>query len=420
MNNYLDLIDYGRIEDLYKLSRFCYRVGEPIISDADYDILHNYCKENSILVDYVNRSYDDDPIPVSLLEEFNLTNLTPKFSESSSIYSDFINGETSMSIRPIGSFRECFEYCMSTKDKSKTLSIKINGVNIKGVVDKEDDGYFYSKVFRTRGRNGDSFDITRNMNRIFNNKVKDDSFITSDGKVLDPSTMYITGESYVVTSSLGKLVSPSGLEIRVPRSGAMSMLRTDYNDEDYTYLKYKIFRCEGLTNSSYENLQILKRAGYDVVPMIKIEPEEIPSTYEEFCEWLKEKMDYFKSICDKEFIQADGLVMDVDDVNYIGDINGQYSNKNVALKFYHWSHKFYKAKVKEIIIEQQAVNCSVVLGIEPLTLDDFSEARRVNVHSLGILISEGITVGSDIWFKRHSEVYNVLVYGTELKELMGY
>lgn len=420
MSNYLDLIDCGRIEDLYKLSRFCYRVGEPIINDSDYDILHNFMKENLLEIDYVNRSYDDDPLPVKLIEEFGLNHLIPSFSESSNIYSDFINGETSMSIKPIDSFKECFNYCMSTKGKAKTLSIKINGVNIKGVIDKEDDDSIYSKVFRTRGRNGDSFDVTKNMNRIFNSKVSVDSFIDSEGNKLSPSTLYLTGECYIVTSCLGKLVSPSGLEIRVPRSGAMSMLRTDYKDEEYSYLKYKIFRCEGLTDSSYENLQILKRAGYDVVPMIKIEPSEIPDNYEEFCDWLKDKMDYFKSICDKEFIQADGLVMDVDDVNYIGDINGQYSNKNVALKFYHWSHKYYKAKVREIIIEQQAVDCSVVLAIDPLSLEDFSEARRVNAHSLGILISEGISVGSDVWFKRHSDVYNVLVYGNELKELMGY
>lgn len=407
--NYLDLIDMGRIEDLYKLSRFCYRVGEPIIEDDEYSYVHEYIVEAGLLTDYVNRSYDDDPLPISLIEEFNLGHLIPQFSSTSEAYADFLDSEKSLSIRPIENFRDTYTYCMNTKAYRKTLSIKINGVNIKGVISKEEgESKLTPKVFKTRGKNGESFDVTKNMCRVFNNY--------SD---IDTKTLYVTGESYVSLDGIGNLVSPSGIQIRVPRSGALSMLRTNYKDEDYKYLKYKIFRCDGLTDSTYDNLQILKSHGYDVVPMIRIEPEEIPSEYEEFCVWLKGKMEYFYNICVEEGIQADGLVMDVDDVNYTGSINGQYSDKNVALKFDYWSHKYYRAKVKEIVVEQQAVNCSVVLKIEPLALGDFTVARRVNVHSLGILISEKITVGSIIYFKRHSEVYNVLVYGQELKELLA-
>lgn len=409
MNNYLDLIDAGRIDDLYKLARFTYRVGEPIISDSDYEEVHEYMKESCLLIDYVNRSYDDDPIPMSLIEEFGLQNLIPSFSSSSEKYSDFLNGEKSLSIRPLGDYKESFEFFNSTKEFKKTMSIKINGVNIKGVISREHgEVKLTPKVFKTRGKNGESFDVTTNMCRIFNN--------ASD---LDSDLLYVTGESYITTDSIGTLISPSGIKISVPRSGALSMLRTNYKDEDYKYLKYKIFRCEGLGNSTYDNLQMLKEAGYDVVPMIRIEPEEVPSEYEEFCKWLKSKMEYFYEICEKECIQADGLVVDVDDVNFEGVVNGQYSDKNVALKFDYWSHKYYRAVVEEIIIEQQAVNCSVVLRIKPKLLDDGSTARRVNLHSLGILVSEKITVGSLIYFKRHSEVYNVLVYGQELKELLG-
>lgn len=409
MKNYLDLIDAGRIEDLYKLARFTYRVGEPIISDSDYEFVDSYIKESQLLIDYVYRSYDDDPIPMKLIDEFKLNYLLPSFSKTSEQYADFLDGEKSLSIRPIDNYREAYNYCMGTKNYVKTLSIKINGVNIKGVVSREnDEKNLTPKVFKTRGRNGESFDVTRNMCRVFNNSAN-----------LDVDLLYITGESYVRQDAIGSLVSPSGIQITVPRSGAMSMLRTDYKDEDYKCLKYKIFRCEGLSGSNYDNLQILKDVGYDVVPMIRIEPSEIPSEYDQFCIWMKEKMDYFYDICEKESIQADGLVFDVDDVNFDGLINGQYSDKNIALKFEYWSHKYYIGTVKEIVIEQQAVNCSVVLQIEPLKLDDGSTARRVNLHSLGILLSEKIGVGSKVYFKRHSEVYNVLVYGQELKELLA-
>lgn len=410
MDNYLDLIDVNRIEDLYKLSRFCYRVGSPILNDADYDEIDSYIKENGILPDFIMRSYDDDPLPLSLIDEFKLNYLLPNFGNvDNGKYSDFLDGEKSLSIKSVDNYKECFSYCMATKDLDKTLSIKINGVNIRGVLSKESsEDKLTPKVFRTRGRNGDSFDVTKNMSRVFNNSSK-----------INKDVLYITGESYVTLDGIGNLVSPSGVNIKVPRSGAMSMLRTDYSDEDYKYLKYKIFKCEGLSDSNFENLQILKDNGYDVVPMIKINAEEIPSNYDEFHTWLKSKMDYFYKICESEGIQADGLVMDIDDVNFNGIINGQYSNRNLALKFEYWSHKYYKAVIEDIVIEQQAVECSVVLRIKPLTLGDLTVARRVNTHSLGILINEGLTVGSMIYFKRHSEVYNVLVYGSELKSLLN-
>lgn len=393
----------------YKLARFTYRMGEPLIDDATYASLEELLEDNSEAQVYFNRSYDDDPIPVDLVERYGYSYLLPNFDSYGSKYDDYIDSEKSMSIRAIGSYKEAYDYCRATRGLDKTLSVKINGVNIKGMITKEDgEDLVTPKVFRTRGRNGESFNVTKNLVRVFNN---------SSDIAIDKAM--ITGECYVSLDGMDNLVSPRGTVMRVSRSAAMSMLRTDFKDDDYKYLRYKIFNCDGLGNSNYENLQKLKEKGYDIAPTIFIPSSEIPEEFAEFCAWLKSKMDYFYDVCQKEFIPADGLVMDVDNRDFTGEVNGQYSDKNIALKFEYWSHKYYVGVVREIMIEQRSKKCSIRASIEPLITEDNTEAKTVNLHSLAIMIKEGIKPGSKIYFKRDSEVYNNLVYGDELYSLLG-
>ena len=75
MFNSAELIRKGRVVDLYLLARYCYRVGNDVMTDSEYRLVENFIKENNLCPDVVNRSYDDDPVPMSLLEEFNMTNL---------------------------------------------------------------------------------------------------------------------------------------------------------------------------------------------------------------------------------------------------------------------------------------------------------------------------------------------------------
>lgn len=406
----VNLIKKGRITDLYVLARFYYKIGEELIYDKDYATIHKYLQKNNLLSDYTERSYDDDPVPYSLLEEFNLMDLVPKFEGSLSIYDKAVEDEKSISIREIGSFKETYDYFMRTRDYRKVMSIKVNGVNGKTLFTKEEKEDLLSlKISKSRGRNSlQSFDFTKGLSRIIPNKIS-----------LDVDRLFIHGEAVVVSSAIGKLVSPTGVKPKLERMAAMSMLRTDYKDSDYQYLKYKVFRCEGLSDSLSESLNILKSVGFDIVPFLTIEPNEVPNDYTEFCEWLRVKMQYFHELCKSEDLPADGLVVDVDDVYFTGEVNGQYSDKNVALKFEYWSHKYYKSKVVDLVIEQQSKKCSVIAIIEPCKTSDGSIAKRVNLHSPAVMFREKILPGKEIYFKRNSEAINLLVYGRELRRLLG-
>lgn len=405
------LIREGRVIDLYLLARYCYRVGNDIMSDSEYRLVENYIKENNLCPDVTSRSYDDDPVPMSLLEEFNMMNLLVDNSKYFNKYDRAIEDEKSISIRAVENYKDSYNYFMATKDQDKVMSPKINGVNCKSAYTREvEDGEkdLTFKISKSRARNGQGFNLTKNMSRIVPNKLD-----------LDLDTVLLFGECVVLADAIGLLQSSTGVVPKVERMAALSMLRTDYPDEDYKYLKYKIFRCEGLSTSLSESLDILKAKGIDTVPYLYIKADEVPSDFKEFCIWLKDKMDYFYDLSIKEGYPTDGIVVDVDDVNYTGLVNGQYSDKNIALKFEYWSHEYYIGIVEDIVFQQCSTECSVTAIIEPAKTADGCNARRVNLHSPAIMMAEGILPGKKVYFKRNSGVINLLVYGKELQDLLG-
>jgi NAD-dependent DNA ligase len=64
-----------QIENLhhrYILARWSYSLGEPILTDIDYDELHKYLVQAGELQEYTGRSWADDPMPLDLLTQYDL------------------------------------------------------------------------------------------------------------------------------------------------------------------------------------------------------------------------------------------------------------------------------------------------------------------------------------------------------------
>lgn len=118
-------------------------------------------------------------------------------------------------------------------------------------------------------------------------------------------------------------------------------------------------------------------------------------------------------------IPSDGVVLEVNDLKFTGHQTAQYSTRQLALKFEHWSFKLYKGIVREIIWEQQRVYASCRLRIEKMQTDDGCSAEFINCYNFSILAMEGITIGSEVYYVRNSQAVNVLVYGTDLDRLLG-
>lgn len=415
-----------RYEDLYILSRFMYRIGTPILDDETFNSVERYIKDINALPEYTSRLYDDDPIPFGLLTEFNLNAYIPALG-SSSEYAKYLDEEKSLSIQPYTNYTDTFNFCMAKK-ADLIISLKTDGVNTKTL--------YMDKLFRlslSRGRSGNSLDFTRNISRIMpstldvskltkdeTNAIKTNKLninIKQDNIDEQYKEVKVYAETFVYEDYLPVLRSKYDSQgYKTAKSSAISLLRVDKECEDYKYLKALAFHAEGLPNvkTKEDILVSLDKLGFTVVPYCVFKWEDIPKDKENFIEWLN-------IICEEFYVKtemypSDGLVIEVNDLDYVDSVSGIYSNRNMALKLNYWSFARYMAEVEDIILEQQRVKCSCRVKIKPIRTKDGCEAKIVNVHNPKILINNNINIGSRIAFERNSGAINTLVYGKALTE----
>lgn len=408
-----------RYEDLYVLSRFMYRIGEPILDDESFNNVEKYIKDINALPEYTSRTYDDDPIPFKLITEFGLNSYIPDLG-SSSEYAKYLDEEKSLSIQPYTNYTDTFNFCMAKK-ADLIISLKTDGVNTKSL--------YMNKLFRlslSRGRSGNGLDFTRNMSRILPSTL-DVSLLTKDktnklelnkSNIEEQfSEVKVYCETFVEESYLPVLRNKYDSQgYKTAKSSAISLLRVDREPGDYQHLKALAFHAEGLPNvkTKEDILKTLESLGFTVVPYCVFKWEDIPKDKEDFIEWMN-------AICEVFYVQtemypSDGLVIEVNDLEYSETVSGIYSNRNMALKLNYWSFTRYMAEVEDVILEQQKVKCSCRVKIKPVRTKDGCDAKIVNVHNPKILITNNINIGSKIVFERNSGAINTLVYGKALTE----
>lgn len=393
------LVEEKRYGDLFILARFMYRIGNPIISDSQYDNMERTMRANGLMKEYTERTYDDDPIPYVLLREFNLEKFIPNDLVSSK-YFDMIDKEKSLSIQPFEDPKEVYNFIMEKKQDIVAM-LKIDGINVKN---------YYKDLFleigMSRGRNGNGFDLTRNISKVITSRLKSEY---NDLKVF--------GESFVYEQHLPYFRNKyDKSKYKTPKSSAISLLRVEHDLEDYDKVGFLAFNIEGATHlkTKMEMLEYLKTLGYKVVPHVLIKWETIPKDYPTFKKWLD-------GVCREFYVRtqalpSDGLVFEVNDLFYEDSISAQYSNKNIAVKLSYWSSDRYIGVVEDILIEQQRVVASCRIKIRPLRTKDGCEANYVSGYTPNIIINNGIKVGSEVVFERKSGAINSLLYGDKLKE----
>lgn len=402
-----DLKEPAHLFDLFVLSRFFYRIGKPLLDDATYDSVERTLRENNSLVcdsKYLERTYDDDPVPYELLREFSLERFVPKdFGLSKSKYAERLDEDKSLSIQAVNSDEEVWEYMKEHRGKKLVISLKVDGVNSKTLYIENN-----LEISLSRARHSaQGFDYTKGLSKVIPLKLQTG---TREVKVFSENFVSIEG-----LSKLREKYNPESY--KTPKSSAISLLRVEHKISDYAFLRSLAFNCEGLTDSLSGNLEILKANGFDVVPYIIVMSEDVPTTLEEFKPWIGEIL-YMFALCTRKEIPSDGLVIDVDDLKYEGDIKNQYSSRQISLKYGPWKAGIFRGKVTSIIIEQRRIRGCCKVKIEPEILSDYTEARVVNVFNPSILIKEGINEGTEVIFERNSNTVNILVRGKKLEDIL--
>lgn len=404
-----DLLSEKRYFDIWILARYFYRIGEaPIITDSVYDRMTNLFKEKCYdeLHEYLDRTYDDDPIPYDLLEEIGVRPYVPVTKIGRNDLFDLLNEDKSLSIDSIVNYRSAYDFLMDKVDNKLDVvaSLKMDGVNVKSLYQS---GKFSLSL--SRGRASNSFDFTDQAAYVL------PAFINNDLPELR-----VTGECFVVKEGLEKLRAKYAQDkYKTSKSAAISLLRVKHSINDYKDLRLKVFAAEGLADTVIKTFEILKSFGFDVVPYLFIPWDTIPKDYDEFCVWLRDAV--FQQMHDAQLagdMPADGVVLEVNNYGWQDTISNQYSNRQIACKFDFWAFESYKAIVKEIVIVQRRVTASVRVKIEPMQTNDACEAKIINIFNPSILIHNDIKVGDFVYFERNSGAVNILIHGKRLDDLL--
>lgn len=404
-----DLLSEKRYFDIWILARYFYRIGEaPIITDSVYDRMTNLFRENCYdeLQAYLDRTYDDDPIPYDLLEEIGVRPYVPVTKVGRNDLFDLLNEDKSLSIDSIVNYRSAYDFLMDKVDNKLDVvaSLKMDGVNVKSLYQS---GKFSLSL--SRGRASNSFDFTDQAAYVL------PAFINNDLPELR-----VTGECFVVKEGLEKLRAKYAQDkYKTSKSAAISLLRVKHSINDYKDLRLKVFAAEGLADTVIKTFEILKLFGFDVVPYLFIPWDTIPKDYDDFCIWLRDAV--FQQMHEAQLagdMPADGVVLEVNNYGWQDTISNQYSNRQIACKFDFWAFESYKAIVKEIVIVQRRVTASVRVKIEPMQTNDACEAKIINIFNPSILIHNDIKVGDFVYFERNSGAVNILIHGKRLDDLL--
>lgn len=404
-----DLLSEKRYFDIWILARYFYRIGEaPIITDSVYDRMTNLFKEKCYdeLHAYLDRTYDDDPIPYDLLEEIGVRPYVPVTKIGRNDLFDLLNEDKSLSIDSIVNYRSAYDFLMDKVDNKLDVvaSLKMDGVNVKSLYQS---GKFSLSL--SRGRASNSFDFTDQAAYVL------PAFINNDLPELR-----VTGECFVVKEGLEKLRAKYAQDkYKTSKSAAISLLRVKHSINDYKDLRLKVFAAEGLADTVIKTFEILKSFGFDVVPYLFIPWDTIPKDYDDFCIWLRDAV--FQQMHEAQLagdMPADGVVLEVNNYGWHDTISNQYSNRQIACKFDFWAFESYKAIVKEIVIVQRRVTASVRVKIEPMQTNDACEAKIINIFNPSILIYNDIKVGDFVYFERNSGAVNILIHGKRLDDLL--
>ena len=128
----------------YILARWAYSVGEPVMDDASYNILHASIKARFPKSPYVTQSWSSDPCPVGLLEKYSLKHLVKAV----------VLSDKTESIPSLNTLIAVKQEYMSMHSPHR-LSFKLDGWNIQA-------SYYNGKPvnIQTRGRSTDAMDAS--------------------------------------------------------------------------------------------------------------------------------------------------------------------------------------------------------------------------------------------------------------------
>lgn len=389
--------------DKFKVYRYMYSIGEPVIDDLTYDTLLKDLQADEItgeeLKDYFNRLYDEDPIPEKELREYfneeeaNLyINMRAKQKEnlvSAISESDFM----SKSIKSERTLEDCYPWINAHKHLTLCVSSKIDGINVTAKYVPSSNGCTLSTAC-SKGKNkgGRSLDYTQNVKRILPNN-------------LSVPEVIIVGEAVGKDNPSNPILLYSGSQYASQRGMAYGLLvRNDLPTIDYKdYLHMLVFRTS-YGDNTYDSIEYAKSLGFETVPhgLYKFSF----TTYEEYVEEITTLINTYRNLAETELgFQTDGIVLEVNDrLEQEKEVNDTLYNGSIfAVKALGWESSVYVSTVEDISVLPAKFQYNCIATVTPVYTSSGKKLQKINFSNLNRVIESNVHIGDHIKFEYVNE-----------------
>lgn len=352
------------IEDMrerYIVARWCYLMGEPFLSDIEYDKLEKEFKQQFPLDPYSTRHWPFDECPEELLKKYGLDSLICQTTM----------GYMAESIYSINNKPEYYQVFRDLNEKSR-LSFKIDGWNTRV-------SYFNGNLVKveSRGRSGNNLDMN-NIHCLF------------------PKTIPIKGRVAIT----GELSIPNRLwdeyKQLTGNSDQRASVRTALARGDAHYLEFLAFNIfienENDENHNKDPYDLLKELGFSSPRFVWVNDFAELDKYVKYMSYISRGYGYL----------TDGLVIE----------NSKYQ---YAIRLGAWEEKAICSYVTGYIENQGMYGVFYNVSCHPIQIEGKSFSK-ISINNIQNIIDNNLQIGAPIAFAVRSAA-NVVIDTTETKKL---
>lgn len=339
----------SNIYDEYVLARWFYLMGEPRLSDVEYDKLEVLFKEQYPNDIHARQSWSYDTAPVEQLKAIGREDLIMNTTM----------GYMAESIASVNTW-ELYHNRFSRLPGRSRVSFKIDGWNTRV-------SYFNGKLvaIESRGRNGSNLDLTC-IDSIFPKEIKYKGRVAVTGELNIPNDRW---EGY--KSLTGNTDQRASVRTAIARKDAQVL----------KFVAFNIFSEEEAFEDAYETLNEL---GFTTPFYMYVETKEELDACVEYMSAMSEFYDYL----------TDGLVIE----------NTEYQ---LAIRVGAWEEKVMHSRVTGYEINPGMYGSYLKVLCEPVTIGGKTYSR-ISINNIASIIENKLMVGSPIAFSQRSAA-NVVI-----------
>lgn len=349
------------IEDMkerYILARWFYKMGEPFLSDPEYDRLEKDFKLEYPESSYSQLSWSLDDCPVELLKKYHREDLIQQV----------VMGYAAESIYSINNESE-FNQTFRGLNKRSRLSFKIDGWNTRvsyynGVIAKVE----------SRGRSGNNLSMN-NIARLFPKKIPFKGRVAVTGELSIPNKLWLEFKELT-----GNADQRASVRTALARSAVEYLAFCAFNlfieDDPYTGDQYELLNKLGFTTPRF----------YWV------------NNFEE----LKKTMAYMSYINVAYDFLTDGLVIENEDIQ-------------LAIRLGAWEEKVFKSYVTSYEESQGMYGTFLKVNCYPIIVGG-KTFSKISINNVASILENNLRIGYPIAFNKRSEA-NVVIDTTATMQL---